>query len=161
MIIKLKQIQFAITSIVYSLNQTALNVLRRKKSIKIILMMLKKSTPQVHSLNIKIKNFESIILFFIKKGISFKYSLQKERIASLNSQQINDDLNSNIKLIEYKQSITPIISDQIQKLNNTFNNLLEQLKLSSFNYYQKDDISIILSKELYAKGYDLLDELIY
>ncbi|CAD8198408.1 unnamed protein product [Paramecium pentaurelia] len=91
----------------------------------------------------------------IKIGIRYKYSLQKERLVHLNSLQLNDYLNSTIKLIEYKQSITTIISKQTKKLTHSFNNLYEQLQLSYFNYYEIHDNLKKLSNELYEKGYDL------
>ncbi|CAD8089914.1 unnamed protein product [Paramecium primaurelia] len=90
-----------------------------------------------------------------KMGIRNKYSLQKEKLVKLNSLQINDYLNSTVKLIEYKQSITEILQEPIKKLTDSFKNLYQQLQLSQFNYYQIDDNSIKLSKELYDKGYDL------
>ncbi|CAD8161827.1 unnamed protein product [Paramecium pentaurelia] len=91
----------------------------------------------------------------LKSGIKNKYSLVKERLVHLNSQQINDFLNSITKFGEYKQSIKSIISEQIKKLSNSFNNLCQQLQLSSINYYQIDDKHIKLSKELYEQGYQL------
>ncbi|CAD8132547.1 unnamed protein product [Paramecium octaurelia] len=65
----------------------------------------------------------------LTKGIRNKYSLVKERLVNMNSYQINDYLNSTTKLTEYKQSISKIIQQQINKLNNSFNNLYEQLQL--------------------------------
>ncbi|CAD8204354.1 unnamed protein product [Paramecium pentaurelia] len=75
----------------------------------------------------------------LKMGIRQKYQLYQERLVLLNSQQINDFLNSTIKFNEYKQSITTIILEQTKKLTHSFNNLYQQLQLSSFNYYQNDD----------------------
>ncbi|CAD8196467.1 unnamed protein product [Paramecium octaurelia] len=97
----------------------------------------------------------------LKRGIKLKYSLQKERLINLNSQQLNDYLNSTIKFMEYKHSITTIISDQAKKLNHTFNNIYEQLQLLSLNYYQIDDNSIKQSEKLYDKGYDLYQKYKY
>ncbi|CAD8214619.1 unnamed protein product [Paramecium octaurelia] len=96
----------------------------------------------------------------LKRGIRQKSSLQKERIINLNSKQIYDYLNSTLKLIEYKQSITTIISDQTMKLTDKFDNLYQQLQLSSFNYQQIDDR--LYSKELYnqdkiTEAIDILD----
>ncbi|CAD8106176.1 unnamed protein product [Paramecium primaurelia] len=99
---------------------------------------------------------ESFSLF--KKGISYKYSLSKERLVNLNSQQINDFLNSTIKFAEYKESIINIISDQIVKLTNNLNNLYDQLNIVSFNYYQISSNDIKLSKQIYAKCQDLIQE---
>ncbi|CAD8213469.1 unnamed protein product [Paramecium pentaurelia] len=75
----------------------------------------------------------------LKCGIRQKYSLQNEQLVNLNSQQLNDYLNSTVNLIEYKQSITAIISDYTKKITHQFNILYEQLKLSSFNYYMIND----------------------
>ncbi|CAD8119577.1 unnamed protein product [Paramecium primaurelia] len=91
----------------------------------------------------------------LKRGIIQKYQLYKQRLILLNSQQINDYLNSTIQFKEYQQSITKIISEQTNKLNHSFNNLYQQLNLSQFNYYQIDNNSIQLSKQLYDKGYKL------
>ncbi|CAD8067402.1 unnamed protein product [Paramecium primaurelia] len=91
----------------------------------------------------------------LKSGIRNKYSLVKERLVHLNQYQINDFLNSITKFGEYKQSIISIISEQIKKLSNSFNNLYQQLKLSQINYYQIDEKHIKLSKELYEQGYQL------
>ncbi|CAK76385.1 unnamed protein product (macronuclear) [Paramecium tetraurelia] len=90
-----------------------------------------------------------------KTGIKHKYSLLKERLQHLNQNQINDFFNSIIKFTEYKQSITTIISEWTKKLTNSFNNLYEQLQLSSINYYQNSEENIKLSKELYEIGYKL------
>ncbi|CAD8171796.1 unnamed protein product [Paramecium octaurelia] len=90
----------------------------------------------------------------LKFGIRNKYSVLKEKLLNLNQQQINDFLNSIIQFTEYKQLITTIVSEQIKKLNNTFNNLYGQLQLSSFNY-QIQDNNIKLSKEFDERGYQL------
>ncbi|CAD8110311.1 unnamed protein product [Paramecium primaurelia] len=90
----------------------------------------------------------------------------KGKLIHLNSLQLNDYFNSTIKLIEYKQSITAIISEQTKKLTHSFNNLYEQLSLSYFNYYEIHDKSKKLSNELYDKrlyqslSYDLKGNLI-
>ncbi|CAD8105638.1 unnamed protein product [Paramecium sonneborni] len=91
----------------------------------------------------------------LKKGIRYKYSLSKERLMQLNAQQINDALNSVVRLAEYKESITIIINEQTKKLSHSFFNLNDQLQLSSFNYYLIDDNDIRLSKEFYEKGNQL------
>ncbi|CAD8116737.1 unnamed protein product [Paramecium primaurelia] len=94
----------------------------------------------------------------LKMGIRQKYQLYQQKLVLLNSQQINDFLNSTIKFNEYKQSITTIIVEQTKKLTNSFNNLYQQLQLSSFNYYKNDDNCIKISEELYQKGYQLYME---
>ncbi|CAD8151546.1 unnamed protein product [Paramecium pentaurelia] len=88
----------------------------------------------------------------LKIGIRQKYQLYQQKLILLNSQSINDFLNSTIKFNEYKQSITTIILEQNKKLTNSFNNLYQQLLLSSFNYYQNDNNCIQISEELYQKG---------
>ncbi|CAD8213135.1 unnamed protein product [Paramecium pentaurelia] len=97
----------------------------------------------------------------LKRGIIQKYQLYKERLVQLNSQQINYYLNSTIQFKEYQQSITKIIQEQTNKLNHSLNNLYEQLTLSQFNYYQIDNDSILLSKQLYDKGQKLYWEYKY
>ncbi|CAD8051969.1 unnamed protein product [Paramecium primaurelia] len=94
----------------------------------------------------------------LKIGIRQKYQLYQQKLILLNSQQINDFLNSTIKFNEYKQSITTIFLEQTKKLTNSFNNLYQQLQLSSFNYYQNDNNCIQISEELYQKGYQLYQE---
>ncbi|CAD8213923.1 unnamed protein product [Paramecium pentaurelia] len=93
-----------------------------------------------------------------KQGINRKYSLLKERLLQLNSQQINDFLNSTITFTEYKQSITTIISDKIKNLDDTFNNLYDQLQLLSFDYYQINDNEIKLSKQMCNQGINVAQE---
>ncbi|CAD8179770.1 unnamed protein product [Paramecium octaurelia] len=97
----------------------------------------------------------------LTKGIRNKYSLVKERLVNMNSYQINDYLNSTIKLMEYKQSISKIIEEQIKKLNHAFNNLYEQLQLSSFNYYLIDDNNIERAEDLCNQGKKLYLDLNY
>ncbi|CAD8185179.1 unnamed protein product [Paramecium octaurelia] len=97
----------------------------------------------------------------LTKGIRNKYSLVKERLVNMNSYQINDYLNSTIKLMEYKQSISKIIQEQIKKLNHAFNNLYEQLQLSSFNYYQIDENNIQRAEDLCNQGKKLYSDLNY
>ncbi|CAD8212541.1 unnamed protein product [Paramecium pentaurelia] len=91
----------------------------------------------------------------LKRGITNKYSLLKERLVNLDSCQINDYLNSTIQLNEYKQSISKIIEEQTKNISHSFNNLYQQLQLSSFNYYQLDENDIKLSEDLYKQGYQL------
>ncbi|CAD8214064.1 unnamed protein product [Paramecium octaurelia] len=93
--------------------------------------------------------------FILTRGIKKKYSLQMERLCHLNTQQVNDFLNSTIKLSDQKQSLTTILVGQMKTLTHSFDNLSEQLQLSSINYYQIDDNDKQLSKELYDKGYKL------
>ncbi|CAD8203429.1 unnamed protein product [Paramecium octaurelia] len=88
----------------------------------------------------------------LTKGIRNKYSLVKERLVNMNSYQINDYLNSTVTLNEYKQSILKIIQEQIKKLNHSFDNLYEQLQLSSFNYYQIEDNHFEQAEDLCNQG---------
>ncbi|CAD8213865.1 unnamed protein product [Paramecium pentaurelia] len=61
-----------------------------------------------------------------QNGIRNKNSLQKERLEYLNSQKINDFLNSIIQLTEYLEQIITNISEYIKKLNNSFNYFYQQ-----------------------------------
>ncbi|CAD8196441.1 unnamed protein product [Paramecium octaurelia] len=89
------------------------------------------------------------------QGIRNKYSLVKERLVNMNTYQINDYLNQTIKFTEYKESITKIVKDQINKLNHSFNNLYEQLQLTSFNYYQIDQNDVKIPDDLSNQGVKL------
>ncbi|CAD8091217.1 unnamed protein product [Paramecium primaurelia] len=90
----------------------------------------------------------------LQSGIRKKYSLQNERLKYLNSQQINDFLNSFIQFTEYKEQIIANISEQIQNLNNSFYNFYQQLQLSSINYYQINDQNST-TKDCCNQGYQL------
>ncbi|CAD8181141.1 unnamed protein product [Paramecium pentaurelia] len=91
----------------------------------------------------------------LKNGIKNKYSLLKERLENLNSQQVNDFLKSTFEFPEYKQSIIHIIQEQSNQLTQTFGSLHQQLQLLSINYDKIDDKDIKLSKELYDQGFQL------
>ncbi|CAD8209482.1 unnamed protein product [Paramecium pentaurelia] len=108
-----------------------------------------------------VEKINSLIQFIDQKNqecdklIDDLNKLIEQRLILLNSQQINDYLNSTIQFKEYQQSITKIISEQTNKLNHSFNNLYQQLKLSQFNYCQIDYNSIQLSNQLFNEGYNL------
>ncbi|CAD8110301.1 unnamed protein product [Paramecium primaurelia] len=89
------------------------------------------------------------------KGIREKYSFLKGKYLNINLQQINDFLNQALQFKEYRQSITNIIQEQSKKINHSFQNLYEQLKLYQLSYNLKNDNDIKQSQEFYSKGYKL------
>ncbi|CAD8214293.1 unnamed protein product [Paramecium pentaurelia] len=104
----------------------------------------------------KVNSWDQSIL---RKQIEyFGYKYEKFQIREI---EINNLLQLKQQPQIYFQQFCIYISQNTQLIltlgiqNNPKSLLQEKLQLSQFNYYQIDDNSIKLSKELYHKGYDL------